>query len=755
MASVSCFHGEKGKRPPAPADDRSICNIIEESYKQAASRLPLHEIPWLESCVYAAGNCLGLAGDPISNIILNAVVLHLHDVRPCLKNHSWFSTPCGKESCAAAASQSYSGLQAFMAACFRYLSAAQARRYLSIASLDLSLAISLVHHDRRRFGHRLLPDGGNIKAAFRAAAARAEHAAPDILARTMAAQYPSAALAAVLAKLRRCSQQQPLTVHDVAEIKDLLARQWPPPTFSRSPVKMEFSCRPNGTTCARRGDGAILMSTYIGGEEGEFVARILIERCTMDEHHSFIPDLTLADMEAKLSHCLQEAALMAPPASAVAVDYDASPCAHAVSLKLSLLDAIHAMYIKVLAVMPKTTMSPRLLHAVLIGGHCYGPMDPVSSIIINSAWYDMAFPFAQQEGGGELPDGILDTRPMSRVASRSLDGLVAMLRHCNMSEHEALNYLSSVDCDLSRSGITNIPIASVAKAARHPQHAAFGSFLGSLSSLSPEKMQYLRNLLAAPSDNGGIFSGAHCWDQLTTILHSIGVQEEDKEASSSCCLSELALSRMPSNKSYFLHDLTFVRDRLNAVLHDYCNKHPWEPSYQVDIVCGVWQSRPPNESQSFYHANFLASTDAAAANTERTLFFAEFWVPTYTHSNPFHFISPQETRTPDVKPKPSICCPVYDYRAYNGRCSFCEKEAIKIIHPPSGCHYGYFDGTIDLYPEAVRNVLNVGFEGLLDSDFLYVDPDRDVELVKIINNNNFRNYGCDEYGFGLWSPSYS
>ncbi|CAO2205039.1 unnamed protein product [Urochloa humidicola] len=749
-ASFSCFHGDKGKRPPA--DDDGV--HVDEWYDEAARRLPLDEIPGLAGCVAARGNWLGLAGDPVSNIILNGVGLLIHDPSCCSSTSRglWgspsFSFITHKQ-------RSVLALDTFMAACFRYLSAAQARRYLSMASHDLALAISLVRHDRQRFPfagrRRLLPDGGSIKAA----AATAEHPAPDVLARTMAAQYPSAALAAVLAKLRRCSQQQqPLSAHDVMEIKDLLARQWPPPAGAPPPVKMEFSCRPNGTTCARRDDGALLLSTYIAGEEGEFVARILIERCTMDEHRSFIPDLTFDDMEARVSGCLHAAA-PPPPAKAVPVDYDASPCEHAVSLKLLLLDAIHAMYIKALAVMPKRT---GLLRAVLVGGHCYGPMDPVSNIVVNSAWYDMAFPPPpppqQQQAGELLPDGVLDTRPMSRVASRSLDGLVAMLRHCNLSEHEALEYLSYVDCDLSGSGITDIPIASVAKAARHPQHAAFGSFLASLSSLPPEKMQYLRNLLAAASDNGGIFSGDH-WDQLAAIIHGIGMplllsaaQEEKEQPSSSCCLSQPALSGMAKKKSDFLDNLIIVRDRLKAVLREYCNKHPWEPSYQVDIVCGAWQSSPPNERQHVYHANFLATTDAAAPNTERTLFFAEFWVPTY---NSLDLFSSLKTPTPDVEPKPSICCPVYDYRACNGRCSFCEKEAIKIIHPPSGCHSGDFDGSIDLYSDAVRKVLEVGFEGLLDSDFFYVDPDSDVELLKIINND-LRNFDYDNSTTG-WRPS--
>jgi hypothetical protein len=48
-------------------------------------------------------------------------------------------------------------------------------------------------------------------------------------------------------------------------------------------------------------------------------------------------------------------------------------------------------------------------------------------------------------------DQVLNTGAMSRVVSRSLDGLVTMLRHCNLSEHEALKYLGWSDCDLSRS----------------------------------------------------------------------------------------------------------------------------------------------------------------------------------------------------------------------------------------------------------------------------------------------------------------
>ncbi|CAO2181353.1 unnamed protein product [Urochloa humidicola] len=407
-----------------------------------------------------------------------------------------------------------------------------------------------------------------------------------------------------------------------------------------------------------------------------------------------------------------------------------------VSLKLCLLDTIHAVYIKALAMVP-TSRCPRFLRALLAAGHCYGPMDPVSNIIVNSAWYDMAaFPPAQGTEG-ELPEGVLNTGPMSRVESRSLDGLVAMLQHCNLSEHQALNYLNSLDCDLSaasqsvfgtdassRVRLSNIPAATVAKAAKHPQHVAFGSFLASLTT---EKLEHLRYLLT--TDEG--ISDAH-WTQLIAILRSTPVQaQEEMEASSCCCLSQMALLlTMPTKKSAFLDKLNIVRSRLIEVLRGYCNQHPWEPNYHLDIVCGVWQSK----NSHYYHANFLASTDTDPANdaitssSQRTLFFAEFWVCWGGES------------------KPSSCCPIYDYRACNGHCFLCENEANKIIHPPSECHYGHINGSIDLYSVAVHKVLEVGFEGLQDSDFIYVDPDRDVELVEIINDfRDYRYYYDDDY----------
>ncbi|RLN19552.1 uncharacterized protein C2845_PM02G10950 [Panicum miliaceum] len=111
----------------------------------------------------------------------------------------------------------------------------------------------------------------------------------------------------------------------------------------------------------------------------------------------YISELTVDSsyMETKLSRCLTETTRGAGGNLGPAVDYDAFQCEHILSLKMCLLDAIHALYIKALAILPTSAGESRFLRALLVSGHCYGPMDPVSNIILKSIWYDIAFPRAR------------------------------------------------------------------------------------------------------------------------------------------------------------------------------------------------------------------------------------------------------------------------------------------------------------------------------------------------------------------------
>ncbi|RCV23448.1 hypothetical protein SETIT_5G006900v2 [Setaria italica] len=407
---LSRFHGEECKRPPV--DEATITGsneikrrFIDGFYTEAARRLPLKEVPGLDGCLCAGGLCVGLA-DPVANIILNAVGLLLHDQQEQLELPSperKFRVRRGGEGWGDIAYRSLDGLRGFMPAYFRYLGCAQGSRYLYVASQNLPLAIALVRHDRfssRRRRRRLLPDSGNLSDALRVAAVQAKHPAPGVVARLMTAQYPSGLLAPVVAKLQGTES---LTAGDVSAIMDLLARQWPPapPT-----VSMEFWCGPNSTTCTRgderrrwhaatSGDDGTLMISTCTGDGRPATVSIPPPTTTQDHQQQLgcIFDLTFhgADMEDNLSGCLREAAAVtAPQRAAPPVDYDASTCTHVLSPKQCLLDAIYAHYIRALAALP--SCSPRLLRAHIAGGHCYGPMDPVSNIIVNTIWYDKAFP---------------------------------------------------------------------------------------------------------------------------------------------------------------------------------------------------------------------------------------------------------------------------------------------------------------------------------------------------------------------------
>ncbi|CAN6345666.1 unnamed protein product [Urochloa humidicola] len=489
--TFSCFHEGEEKRPPLDeaslTDGNKIRRGIEEYYEEAARRLPLNDLPELRGCIHAGGHCIGL-GDPVTNIILNAIALLRREHKPPPQiptGGGWFEI----------ASRSHTGLRAFMTAYFRYLSITQAQRYLCLASHDLSLAINLVHHDRftsrsssSSGGPRfLLPDGGRIKAALKIAALEAHHPAPDVLAGLMTARYPSDLLYPVMAIVQ---QQEPLRTQQVREIEELLANQWPP---SHSLANLEFLLHPDISWTAPRDyhrEGTLLELSIPVGGDNDLMARICIERTTdyFQHHrqHEYMSKLLFHNADTKINK-LPNLWMSANKArgnhGSPSFNCDASPCEHVRYLKMHLLETIHASYIKALAKFPSSAWSASLLHALLVAGHCYGPLDCVSNIILNSIWYSIAFPLAQ---GAEvqLPQGILCTRALSHMESCSLDGMVAILRGtynsdneatCK-SDHEAFGFLNNYNynfMDILYPNSSDIPFIAAAKAAKHPQAGCF------------------------------------------------------------------------------------------------------------------------------------------------------------------------------------------------------------------------------------------------------------------------------------------
>uniref|UniRef100_J3NC17 Uncharacterized protein n=1 Tax=Oryza brachyantha TaxID=4533 RepID=J3NC17_ORYBR len=693
----TCCHGEEAAetKPWLPPAEKSF-ESIEKFYLEAAHRLPLEEIPELVDCLGEVGYCFGLA-DPVTNVVLNAVAqlgssfpddggsTDLEEEPPPPSPPRKRTRRTYTQCWGFAPFYSFVGLMAFMKVYFRYLTDDQARHYLYLASYDLLLAIKLVHQDRRlpRPRPSLLPDGGKMKTALRVAALQARHFAPEDLLQTMTARYPSHLLSPIIDKLRG---SELLTAGDVWAIRDLLllARQCLPPN-------VDFSCCPNGDACTQsiNHGGTVQLATCIGG--GAFV-RISTEIVTPNHAQSqplqYISDLTFdgAAMETKLSKCTTTGS------GGCEVNYDLSPpCEYMLSLKMCLLDAIHGFYIRALTVLPLPPTGSdgpmprgRLLRALLVSGHCYGPLDPVANIILNAILFDATNLPHEGEGEAEslLPHDIFDTHAMSRMASCSLDGLVALLRAITttttgapLSKHEAVEYLWSTQCDLTEklqptAVIKKNPYAAAAKASKHPQHTMLGSLL---MSLSGETLGHLRYLLRSTSDGsaGCVISSAD-WEQLNTMI---------KEQLATMTIMRELLPFDPqvlaasSRGSANVNLQSFARTKLEELLLRYSRQHPWEPRYKLDLICGVQQ--PRSHLCRCYHANFLASAHSSvlifngetitAPTIVRTLFFAEFW-----DSEPGRFY--------ESIAKP-ICCPVQDYCTRFGHCNFC-REASTIVHPP-------------------------------------------------------------------------
>ncbi|KAB8111908.1 hypothetical protein EE612_049758, partial [Oryza sativa] len=207
----------------------------------------------------------------------------------------------------------------------------------------------------------------------------------------------------------------------------------------------------------------------------------------------------------------------------------AAPCHHTSSLMRVLLHAFRGFYLRALARLPAGELRNRYRQVIVKAGHCYGPMDPVSNIILNTVWYDAAFPAA-------APPPVLDMigpHILTRIESRSMYGIISFLqsRYHHLSEHEIVQCLVACRGDLPLAADEAMVIKAgqqspcaglqeayeaAATAAWHPNPTAQAAFLTSCKAklqespaamlllqqggdrvLSPEDVRYLAGVLLA------------------------------------------------------------------------------------------------------------------------------------------------------------------------------------------------------------------------------------------------------------------
>ncbi|KQK19335.1 hypothetical protein BRADI_1g47696v3 [Brachypodium distachyon] len=321
--------------------------------------------------------------------------------------------------------------------------------------------------------------------------------------------------------------------------------------------------------------------------------------------------------------------------------------ASTMSLRRALLDKIHGYYLRALARLP-AEYHRSMLHA----GHCYGPMDPVSNIVLNTiSCHHFPFPAAKPMAMEQEDDSAASAMPrlLLRVGARSLYGLASFLgtRYPGLDFHAALRCLLSASAHLQGAckhaerqllgprphpylnGVLLEAYAAVAIAARHPQPDAQACRLTSLSlqlSSSSASMEMIFKLLSTNNSVAATDSRT-----LPMRMHSRGSPSASSDSR--------------------------IHTKVKAALSKYYANMRITADPDIHAICGV------NDPAIYYntHVNFLAGTHCINKQ-QPMLFFAEL------------------SNEDDDKDMVAVACPVTPGQLLP-RCLYCDYEGSRIAHP--------------------------------------------------------------------------
>ncbi|RLN21814.1 uncharacterized protein C2845_PM07G36280 [Panicum miliaceum] len=400
-------------------------------------------------------------------------------------------------------------------------------------------------------------------------------------------------------------------------------------------------------------------------------------------------------------------------------------------MRRDLLNVIHRYYLDAISRLPPAELRTTLARGLLVGGHCFGPLGPVHNIIVNIIQLGpAAFPL---RGGGadDTEDdevrAILATDGIVRICHRSLQGLVASLRHyCPSlsSRADALYQLMNADADLSAAvalanGTTRssalqamasqnlVAFQLAADAAQHPNPTTFAHFAASLLPTVSAQHNIPMSLLI------NRFLSAGNINHLSTVLLP-GLPNEPRQPS--LALRPQVIDWITSQKQQFKDTGKQVLDVVNMASQHYA----LQTGEQLILhsVCGVSLL---NEQglEGYYHINFLANRkDSGSAVGAPVLLFTETIVLAHDEI--------------DVH-----LCALVDPLTDIGCCFACEKNKKKIVHPT----YDEYCGCRNFEEDEVDSSSN--FPKPLDVDYIFFDADRDRAVVNYLDDQ----IGCDGIGY--------
>ncbi|KAF7054282.1 hypothetical protein CFC21_061985 [Triticum aestivum] len=397
------------------------------------------------------------------------------------------------------------------------------------------------------------------------------------------------------------------------------------------------------------------------------------------------------------------------------------------SLRLRLLNLIRTFYLEALSRLPAARLWSTHARGVLVAGHCYGPLSPVDSILVNAIWYDTAFP-RRPTGDFHFGD-VLEISPecIARIAHRSLEGLIACLLHLcpSLSRDDALLHLHLSKADLSRaiasasdsvSAPTQAAFLKAAEAAHHPMPHALALFV---SSVLPKVERDARMLLCV---NRALTAPE--LDRLSDMLVPSPLPEDlyPPPPLVTSWVAAVIKSRIEGCK----YSQETSRQLVEAALSKYAQQTGQH--YELHLVCGI---NLFIQSEAFWHINFLARPKDAAGELP-IYFFAEATVA---------MGEDDEFQEEDIV----LCCPIKP--AGIGGCGACTAQYKKLNHPIDKEHHGGLDD----YDEEIGNGddhWDYKFPQLVD--FIMFDAEKDCATVRHIEKRFPPRPDGDESAENLW-----
>lgn len=389
------------------------------------------------------------------------------------------------------------------------------------------------------------------------------------------------------------------------------------------------------------------------------------------------------------------------------------------SLMRVLLDKIHVLYLEAISCMPKHDICSRHHRGLLKAGHCYGPFDPVTNIILNTIWYDTAFPTKQ-----EFDVKLICTKSLARIECFSLDGLVAFT--CSVfpefSEYKAMEYLLVNNARIDRVTMKAIrkghahssesdTYDTAARAANHPCPTALVQFATTgMQQVGKTLRKKLKcKPMLSPSDvctisemlSQNFLPGESAKLPQTHVLEIISARCEEFEDRQSV-----------------------IFGRVEAALHMYAQQE--RQDYELQVICDLNDDIPDDgrydymlHHTRFSHINIWAKRKGSQyADEVPTLFFIEC-----SNTN----------EEKDMQGMRFLCHPILEPSKYAGRCFHCEQEGFRIIHPPSEKGYlgrctEFEDMASGKNPVSNEHLVDYGnyqtffADGSETNDSIYFDP---------------------------------